>query len=141
MTDSAKIEYDLEANPIEFKVVREAVQDIPLITFRDAKGYSAGALIVYYKEKRLYSRLVECQNSEQPFPSNVPKQNVDIFRITKILHPEIRIKLHCNNVEVFDVIMSENCVVSDWSKFWGSDVASVKFNSDAVEAYRALPGL
>ena len=140
MNDTAEIKYDLEATPIEIKVVRKLVQENLVVYFRDSRENSAGTLIVIYSDSGLKYSLSNCQRTTPPFPKNVPLKDIDIFRITKILKPQIRIKLHCNNFEVFDVIMSENCTVSNWHNLWKLDVASIKFESDAVESYRALPG-
>ena len=102
-------------------------------------GY-AGKIHIDWRASGVYYHLIDCQELATPFPDNVPWRDTDIFRITKILEPYDRIKLHCNGVEVLDAKLSEFCDMSGWHQYWGRDVEIVEFLYSTSEFYRPYQG-
>ena len=49
MNDTAEIKYDLEATPIEIKVVRKLVQENLVVYFRDSRENSAGTFSYIFR--------------------------------------------------------------------------------------------
>ena len=77
--------------------------------------------------------LLRCSNSWTNFPSNLPSKSEKIWRITLTQHPGIRLQIHCNGVEVANVLLSgSTCRYRSWKEFWSRDVEVINFfdNSD-----------
>ena len=136
--------YDLEASPIEIKT-RSGLGDGDelWVYFEDTNGGYAGSLKIDWKDSWVYYYLDFCHNDRysEPLPTYVPMLDINVLRITKMLEPHDRLKLHYNDVEVLDVKMSEYCDKSKWYQFWGKDVEFVEFLSSTSEFYRSLQGL
>ena len=64
--------------------------------------------------------LYQCRHSWRSFDTELPNDDIRIWKITKT--PEIRIIIHCNNMEMLNIKLSETVCTSfkrSWQKFWG----------------------
>ena len=76
------------------------------------------------------------------FPVSLPTEVEKVWRITLNRNSGIRLLIHCNNVEVLNILMSSStCSDSDWSYNWSRTVGKVWFYSPssntASDYYRA----
>ena len=107
--------------------------------FYTTQGEYAGAVGIYFTSTPQYW-LAPCIDYRTNFPGNLPSEVVKIWRITLDKTAGIRLKIHCNGVEVLNVLISDNtCDNSDWRKYWSRDVEYIDFSgSDTTsEYYRA----
>ena len=107
--------------------------------YKTQSKYAAG-FEIYFTSTTKY-RLEYCNYSRTNFPSNLPSEVEKIWRITLDRTAGIRLKIHCNGVEVLNILISDNtCSYSDWRKYWSRDVEKIDFypSSDtASDYYRA----
>ena len=75
------------------------------------------------------------------FPVSLPTDVEKVWRITLNRNSGIRLLIHCNNVEVLNILMSSStCSDSRWSTYWSKTVGKIRFHptSDtASDFYRA----
>ena len=136
---SSLIPHDLENTPLEIKTDSTLGSgDTVDVWFRTTQGVYAGVVISFSSTPQYW--LSYCSTSRTNFPSNLPSEVDKIWRITLDRTAGIRLKIHCNGVEVLNVLISDNtCYRSDWRKYWSRDVEKIKFPSydTASEYYRA----
>ena len=105
--------------------------------FTTQREGAAGVDIYFTSTPRYW--LLYCSYSTN-FPSNLPSEVDKIWRITLDKTAGIRLKIHCNGVEVVNILISDNtCDRSDWRKYWSRDVEYIFFlgSDTASEYYRA----
>ena len=138
-----QIPLDLETTPLEIKTnSRLGSGDRVWVRFSTTQGEYAGGVGIYFSSTLQYY-LSYC-NSRTNFPSNLPSKVDKIWRITLDRTAGIRVKIHCNGVEVLNILMSDDtCSNSDWSDwrdYWSRDVEKIYFNPSydtASDYYRA----
>ena len=84
--------------------------------------------------------LYYCSSSPTNFPSNLPSEVDKIWRITLDKTAGIRLIMHCNGVEVLNILMSDNtCDDSVWREYWSRDAEKIYFSvyDTASDYYRA----
>jgi hypothetical protein len=84
-------------------------------------------------------RLFYCNYSYSPLPTQPPSTTDKVWRITLSRTSGTRVKIHCNNVEVLNVLLSDTtCSDSRWSTNWSRDVEKIHFHADdrASDYYR-----
>ena len=83
-----------------------------------------------------------CSISFTNFPTNLPSREDKIWRITLTRTAGIRVKIHCNGVEVLNLLLSDStCGNSVWRNFWSKDVEQIYFDpnwNEAPDYYRAV---
>ena len=139
------IDFDLENSPLEIKTDStlgsgEEIR-IKFIGDQGDEDHAAG-LVIRFGTSISY-RLWKCFKSEtnnKDFPVVPPSKNDKIWKIKRI-SAERRLVIHCNEVEVLNVVLSEEtCDTSVWNtarwektatkiRFGGSDTASVFYRS------------
>ena len=106
--------------------------------FYTAQREYAGGVAIDFSSTPQY-RLWDC-SSYTNFPSNLPSEVDKIWRITLDKTAGIRLKIHCEGVEVLNILMSDNtCSYSDWREYWSRDVEYIYFTAwdTASHYYRA----
>ena len=81
-----------------------------------------------------------CTYSWTNFPVSLPTEVERVWRITLNRNSGIRLLIHCNNVEVLNILMSSStCIHSSWSTYWSRTVGKVRFSrvDTASDYYRA----
>ena len=76
------------------------------------------------------------------FPVSLPTEVEKVWRITLNRNSGIRLLIHCNNVEVVNILMSDStCYYSSWSNYWSRTVGKIWFyypySYIAADYYRA----
>ena len=111
------------------------------VEFYTTQGEYAGAVGIYFTSTPQYW-LDYCSSFDTNFPSNLPSEVDKIWRISLDRTAGIRLKIHCNGVEVLNILMSDNtCDDSVWRKYWSRDVENIYFyntGDTASDYYRAV---
>ena len=143
VTRDDEIEFDLETTPLEIMTNSTFGSNEELnVNFLSAQGETAGGISIVLNFHPLY-RFHNCMEAALSFSATFPFDTTRIWRITLTRSStEIRVKIHCNNEEVLNVLLSDNVCFSmldDWKTSWGEDVAKIKFpsSSSAADLYRA----
>ena len=93
-----------------------------------AENTRAGEVNIFFRSYPQY-RLYFCNGTATDFPTDLPSEREKTWRITLSQVPGVtRVVLHCNNVEVVNVVLSDTtCHTSDWRNYWSLDVEKVRF--------------
>ena len=131
---------DLENTPLEIKTNSTlGSEDRVWVYFSTTQRQFAGAVRIFFSSTPQY-RLYYCSTFWTNFPSNLPSEVDKIWRITLDKTAGIRLKIHCNGVEVVNILISDNtCRDSLWRDYWSGHVEYIYFSpSDtASDYYRA----
>ena len=133
---------DLETTPLEIKTDSAVGSgDYVYVYFYTSQGDIAGGVNL-----RLTSTLQYCINfctSCTNFPTNPPADVNKVWRITKTRTSGIRLQIHCNDVEVLNILMSDTtCSSSSWSTFWDRNIRKMyfRFSDSASDFYMSPEG-
>ena len=137
MQRGVTIEWDLESTPLEVRT--DSVlgsDDMMWVEFHSAAGH-AGRVYLYFKSTLDFA-LDSCR-PRRNLPVTAPSANDKVWRITLTKTAAVRLVIHCNEVEVLNILLSDACSVSAWSTYWNNDVNKIFFyNADtASDYYRA----
>ena len=116
--------------------------DEVIVYLYTSQGDYVGELHFYFTSTPRY-RISYCSLDYTNFPTNLPSDNDKVWRITLTRTSGIRLVVHCNEVEVLNILMSDStCGASSWSTFWSREVAKIKFYSrgTASDYYQTQPG-
>ena len=135
---------DLETKHLEIKTNSElGSRDTVEVDFYNSQGDEAGRVRIYFSFPPQYY-LSRCSLSYTNFPSTLPTAVDKVWRISLTKTSGITLQIHCNNVEVVNLPMSnETCAKSYWRKYWSGDVEKIRFSSSdtASDYYRPfIPG-
>ena len=111
--------------------------------FKDAQDDWAGGVQIYFSSPPRYY-LVYCSPYIN-FPTTLPSATEKIWRITLDKSEGIRVKIHCNGVEVANVLLSDQVCTNYGSRYynyWSRDVTQLYFSSGdrASDYYRPYSG-
>ncbi|KAL5247615.1 hypothetical protein ACHWQZ_G019482 [Mnemiopsis leidyi] len=128
-----EISHDLESIPFEIKTDGTAGSNKKLfieffgVTAGDPVG---GFLINFYASPKF--KVLRCMESEKVFPDSVslPSNPINTWKIKWLrTSKEKRVVVHCNDVEVVNVIISDTeCNDNVWRSSWSADIKKLKFN-------------
>ena len=107
--------------------------------FYTTEGEYAGKVEILFTSTPLY-RLSSCLSYFTNFPSYLPSEVDKIWRITLDKTAGIRLKIHCNGVEVLNILMSGRTCDRYSENYWGRDVERIYFDpgyDTASDYYRA----
>ena len=113
-----------------------------LFFFTAQDDYAGGVYIRYLSTPQCY--FLYCSdwiNIQTTFPSATEK----IWRITLDKSDGIKVKIHCNGVEVLNILLSDQVCTkygSSYLKYWSRDVSQLYFSSTdtASDYYRPYTG-
>ena len=131
------IDADLENSPLEIKTDSSLGSDERVyLDLRTSEGDSAGDVILYFTSTPQY-QLRYCTTSRTNFTTGLPTGTNKVWKISLTRTSDIRLVIHCNEVEVLNVLMSDStCSSSYWSKYWSRDVGKIYFDdSDTASDY------
>ncbi|XP_063679529.1 uncharacterized protein LOC134815021 isoform X2 [Bolinopsis microptera] len=124
-----EIEWDLESTPLEISTNSELGSgDKVRVFFYSADNKYAGTLLLNFLSTVQYE-LSWCDSPMTPFDNDLPSAIDKVWRITLTRTAGVRLVIHCNEVEVLNILLSETCSDNDWSTYWNRDVAKIKFES------------
>ena len=113
------------------------------MSFNTAAGYVVGFVTLSFDSSPKYY-ISYCTSTYSPFPSTLPSDVNKTWKITKFAGP--RITVHCNEVEVLNILMSdETCTYSNSGiagRQWSKKVEQISFQSwdTASDYFRSAPG-
>ena len=103
-------------------------------------GSYVGGVYLYFSSPPKYN-IRWCSTSNTEFPIDLPPETDKVWTISHARTSfEVRLIVHCNNVEVINVVISDTtCSDSVWSTIWSKDVEWTYFHSydTASDYYRA----
>ena len=74
--------------------------------------------------------LTGCSRGRKDFPEEVPSERIKVWRITFTRTSGIRIVIHCNNVKVLDMLLSDStCGNTSWDTDSVNEVKKIWFSS------------
>ena len=117
-------------------------EDKVIVQFYTSQGYYAGGLYLYYPSPPQYW-IGACSLQHTTFPTNLPPDNEKVWRVTLTRTSGIRLVVHCNEVKVINILMSDStCSDGRWSTYWSGEVAKILFFSrdTASDYYQPQPG-
>ena len=126
------INTDLETTPLEIKTDSTlGSEDRVDVRFFTTQREIAGVVFIDFSSTPQYW-LYYCTSSPTNFPSNLPSEVDKIWSIKLDKTAGIRVKIHCNGVEVVNILISDNtCDTSywrNWRKYWSRDVEYINFS-------------
>ena len=139
------IDHNLETTPLEIKTDSEVGSNEQVyVRFHNPNDDPAGGIDFRFNS-RLQYRLQYCHSTDNSslndFPDSLPTSTVRVWMVTLDKTSGIRYKIHCNDVEVVNVLLSDSeCTGFDeWRKFYSR--TPVKFqiiegNDTASDYYR-----
>ena len=111
--------------------------------FYTESGEMAGGVILYFTSPPLYE-LLQCTTSRTDFFAALPTGTDDkVWRISLIRTSGIRLVIHCNDVEVLNILVSDstcNTESSGWNDAWNRDMKQIRFDDDTASDYYRLRG-
>ena len=111
---------------------------LPFYEFR----YVAGGFSIWFSSIPQYW-IYYCSSSWTNFPTDLPAARDKIWRITLTKTSGIRLQIHCNNVQMLNILLSDTtCGRRDWSTYWNRKIWKMKFASSdvftAADSYRLV---
>ena len=103
--------------------------------FFSSAELDAGRVVVRFNDI-VQHRLYNCYSSYTDFPTVLPAAKDKVWRITLTRTSGIRLVIHCNEVEVLNILMSNS--TCDWSRH----IERIRFSpyDTASDYYRVRPG-
>ena len=137
MQRDVNIDFDLENTALEIKTDSTLGSDEEVaVFFLTDQGDDAGGVGFKFSHSLSY-RLYPCTGYVE-FPEEVPTETDKVWRITLSRILGLKLVVHCNDVEVLNVMTSDS-TCADWASFWTDKVAKISFLSDydtASDFYR-----
>ncbi|XP_063676896.1 uncharacterized protein LOC134813141 [Bolinopsis microptera] len=137
-----EIEWDLESTPLEIKTnCVLGSDDIVVVHLNSAGGEYTGVVYLWFTSTPRY--LLNWCTAWTNLPVEPPSPTDKVWRITLTRTAGVRLVIHCNEVEVINILFSgTTCIDNSWSTFWSRDVAKISFHSSdtASDYYGTQPG-
>jgi len=142
---SKDITFNLEEYSLNIKTDSTLGSDdrVRVLFYYTSKADFAGGLDLRFFSTPVY-KIQYCSSDYTNFPTNLPSDNDKVWRVTLTRTSGIRLVVHCNEVEMINILMSDStCDVgfSVWSTYWRVEVAKIRFNSydTASDYYQPQP--
>ena len=134
-------EWDLESTPLEIKTdsVLGSTDKVAVVLL-SGNAYT-GVIYLFFTSPQQY-HLSWCTVGNYNLHVNPPSDNEKIWRISLTRTAGVRLVIHCNEVEVLNTLLSQECRYTFWSTVWNRDVKKISFRSSdtASDYYRTQPG-
>ena len=133
MQRNVKIDFDLENFLLQIKTDSEVGSDEEVrVMFHDSQEDLIGGIYLYFESTPQYF-IGYCSSSHVDIP-NLPSETEKVWTITFTRTSDVvKLVLHCNEVEVFNVVISDTICKSGFAAtYWSKKPASkISFLSDA----------
>ena len=134
------MEAEIENTPLEIKTDSSLDSDEKVsLNFYTSGGSLAGGVILHFASTPQYE-LRYCTSSNTNFSTELPTDTNKVWRISQTRTSGIRLVIHCNEVEVLNILMSDSTCTHRWSRIWNRRVEKFKFNGNdlASDYYKGL---
>ena len=139
------IDADLENSPLQIKTDSSLGSDETVhVWFYSSDDYNyryaAGGVILHFTSTPKY-QLGWCTYNTTNFSTALPNETDKVWRISLTRTSGIRLVIHCNEVEVLNILMSDStCNEEGWSEYWSRDVETIRFKNidTASDYYRGI---
>ena len=136
---------DLETIPLEIKTNSTSGSgDQVWVDFYTAEWSTAGRVQIRFFSTPAYY-ISYCMYYYSNFPVSLPTEVEKVWRITLNRNSGIRLRIHCNNVEVLNFVMSSYRCDNHRYSYWSSKVGKIQFHrryDTASKYFRAgQPGI
>ena len=134
------INFDLENLPLQIRTdsVVGSNESVTVL-FHNAQGSNiAGGLTFFFLSNTLLYWLGWCSISHMNYPTALLSGADKIWMISLSRTLNVpRLVLHCNNKEVFNVVLSDTTCGSDgsWTTTWSRHVGKIEFAFDTASDY------
>ena len=131
------IQADIENTPLEIKTDSPlGSNEIVSVWFQNATGKHVGGIELLFTTTPQY-HLRNCINGWTEFSTGLPADTVKNWKITITRTSGIRFAIHCNTVEVLDLVMSNTaCEKTDWNKYWSGNIKQmILYDEDTASDY------
>ena len=134
---AARPAVDLETTPLEIKTDSKLGSgDKVSVIFFNSQRERAGGVEIRFSSTPQYL-LPGCTGGD--FQSTLPTAIDKAWRISLTKTADIRLQIHCNDLEVVNILLSdETCHESDWRINWSRDVERISFDGDTATEYYKL---
>ena len=112
------------------------------VHFYTSQGDEAGRVNLHFTSTLQY-KINSCITTWTNFPTNPPADVNKVWRMGITRTSGIRLQIHCNDVEVLNILISDTtCSHSSWSFYWNRDIEKIYFGDidTASDYYRPYPG-
>ena len=137
------IKADIENTPLKIKTDSSLDSDEKVsLSFYTSGGDSAGGVFLHFTSPPQYE--LDFCAPRTNFSTALPTDTNKVWRITRTRTSGIRLVIHCNEVEVLNVLLSDSsCRNFEWSYIWSRKVEKFKFNGNdlASDYYTGLVAL
>ena len=138
------IDFNLEKHSLNIKTDSTlGSNDLVDVEFLTSQGDEVGVLTLDFSSTPQYY-IGACSSDWTNFPTNLPPGNDKVWRVTLTRTSGIRLVVHCNEMEVLNILMSDStCGDSNWSYYWSGEIAKIKFSFEydtASDYYQPQPG-
>ena len=121
-----KIDFDLENYPLQIKTDSEVGSDEEIrVMFYDDGENLIGGIYLYLMSTPQYF-IGYCSSSHVDIPNDLPSETEKVWTITfKRTSDIVTLLVHCNEVEVFNVVISDTICKSGFAaRYWSKEPAS-----------------
>ncbi|XP_063685596.1 endosome/lysosome-associated apoptosis and autophagy regulator 1-like [Bolinopsis microptera] len=135
-----EIEWDSESKPLEIKTNSVLGSgDKVFVFFYSAEGPLSGGVVLYFSSTPQYW-IPYCSSTSTNFPVKPPSTINKVWSITLTRTAGVRLVIHCNEVEVLNILISQaTCSSSGWSTYWTGYVAKIQFHSSDTASDYYIP--
>ena len=137
-----KPDIDLETTPLEIKTDSAVGSgDYVYVYFYTSQGHEAGKVYLRFTSTLQY-RIYGCSTWTN-VTTNPPADVNKVWKISVTRTSGIRLQIHCNDVEVLNILISDTtCISSSWSTYWSRDIEKIFFapEDSASDFYRSYSG-
>ena len=102
-------------------------EDQVYVEFFGTNETYTGDVNIYFNKTEIQYWIGGCSTVYTPFPETLPTETEKTWTIT-YNHTEQTVVLHCNGVQVLNVLLSSACK-SDWKDYWGRKPTHIQFDS------------
>ena len=145
MQRDTTIPFDLEATSLEIKTNSVPGRGDRLKVKFYSNGNYAGNFYLYLGGSGTLFGIHYCITDGVVTTNLTPTaDHVMVFRITRISGDHPRVIVHCNDVEILNIELSETvCNHSMWKHYWRTAVNRIKFDSGdrASDSFRPSAGI
>ena len=101
-------------------------KDVSLVRFFSIENSFAGGIIIYF-DSDLYYTVENCVPRTK-LSANISSSSDKIWRVTLLRTSGITLQIHCDQVEVLKITMSDTvCTLNGWSTIWARKMARFFF--------------